>query len=140
MPVLVGLFGILWGFFIHANLRWRFGPLEWLISTPAFHHWHHTLNGPINRNYASTLPWLDWIFGTYYLPKDFPEAYGIEARLPESLLGQLAYPWLAQPAVARLGGGRRGNSGDRVSHEFERRPGHERQDGGSSIVVHRGTW
>ena len=33
-----------WGFFIHANVRWRFGPLEWLVSTPAFHLWHHTLD------------------------------------------------------------------------------------------------
>ncbi|MEJ2794228.1 hypothetical protein WAE56_12505 [Iodobacter sp. LRB] len=22
-------------------MRWRFGPLEWLIATPAFRHWHH---------------------------------------------------------------------------------------------------
>ena len=69
VPVLVTLIGTVWGFFIHANLRWRFGPLEWLISTPAFHHWHHTRTGPINRNYASTLPWLDWIFGTHHLPQ-----------------------------------------------------------------------
>ncbi len=103
VPVLVTLFGTLWGFFIHANLRWRFGPLEWLITTPAFHHWHHTLTGPINRNYASTLPWLDWIFGTHYLPRDeWPAAYGIEAKLPDSLAGQLAYPLRAEPAVLEL--------------------------------------
>jgi sterol desaturase/sphingolipid hydroxylase (fatty acid hydroxylase superfamily) len=97
VPVLVALIGIVWGFFIHANLRWRFGPLEWLISTPAFHHWHHTLKGPINRNYASTLPWLDWIFRTHYLPSDaWPEAYGIKAEMPESLVEQLAYPLFTQ--------------------------------------------
>ncbi len=85
--------GLIWGFFIHANVRWRFGPLEWLVSTPAFHHWHHTRTGPINRNYSSTLPWLDRIFGTHYLPADrLPEAYGIRAKMPDSLLGQLAYP------------------------------------------------
>lgn len=101
VPVLVALIGILWGFFIHANLRWRFGPLEWLISTPAFHHWHHTLDGPINRNYASTLPWLDRLFRTHYLPSDaWPEAYGIKAEMPESLVDQLAYPFFAPPAAA----------------------------------------
>jgi sterol desaturase/sphingolipid hydroxylase (fatty acid hydroxylase superfamily) len=78
VPVVVTLISTVWGFFIHANLRWRFGPLEWLISTPAFHHWHHTKTGPINRNYASTLPWLDRIFGTYYLPKEWPDCYGID--------------------------------------------------------------
>jgi sterol desaturase/sphingolipid hydroxylase (fatty acid hydroxylase superfamily) len=35
-PVLLLLIGTVWGFFIHANLRWRFGPLEWLVATPAF--------------------------------------------------------------------------------------------------------
>ena len=79
VPVLVTLIGMVWGFFIHANLRWRFGPLEWLISTPAFHHWHHTRTGPINRNYSSTLPWLDWIFGTH-LPAPQRMAGGVRHR------------------------------------------------------------
>jgi sterol desaturase/sphingolipid hydroxylase (fatty acid hydroxylase superfamily) len=83
----------MWGFLIHANLRWRLGPLEWLISTPAFHHWHHTLAEPRDRNFASMLPILDWVFGTHYLPrKQWPSAYGIEAKLPGSLAGQLMYP------------------------------------------------
>ena len=97
MPVIVTLISTVWGFFIHANLRWRFGPLEWFISTPAFHHWHHTKTGPINRNYASTLPWLDWIFGTHYLPKEWPDSYGIDSEMPESLIGQLAYPLNPNP-------------------------------------------
>ncbi len=98
VPMVVTLIGTVWGFFIHANLRWRLGPLEYLISTPVFHHWHHTRSGPINRNYSSTLPWLDRLFGTYYLPRnEWPEAYGIEAKLPDSLAGQLAYPLLTGP-------------------------------------------
>jgi sterol desaturase/sphingolipid hydroxylase (fatty acid hydroxylase superfamily) len=98
VAVLVTLIGTVWGFFIHANLRWRFGPLEWVVSTPAFHHWHHTKTGPLNRNYASTLPWLDRIFGTHYLPReDWPESYGIKAKLPDTLTGQLAYPLRAKP-------------------------------------------
>jgi sterol desaturase/sphingolipid hydroxylase (fatty acid hydroxylase superfamily) len=92
VPVIATLITTTWGFFIHANLRFRFGPLEWLISTPAFHHWHHTLSGPINRNYASTLPWLDRIFGTHYLPKEWPTAYGTTEKLPDSLTDQLFYP------------------------------------------------
>jgi sterol desaturase/sphingolipid hydroxylase (fatty acid hydroxylase superfamily) len=93
VPVVVALTGRVWGFFIHANLRWRLGPLEWLVTTPAFHHWHHTLTEPTNRNYASTLPWLDRMFGTHYLPREGrPTAYGIDARLPNSLARQLMYP------------------------------------------------
>jgi sterol desaturase/sphingolipid hydroxylase (fatty acid hydroxylase superfamily) len=100
VPIIVTLIALAWGFFIHANLRWRFGPLEWIVSTPAFHHWHHTKTGPINRNYASTLPWLDWVFGTHYLPRNaWPAAYGIEAEMPASLVEQLAYPLFTQPSV-----------------------------------------
>ncbi|MRW91601.1 sterol desaturase family protein [Duganella sp. FT80W] len=77
-PALLLLLGTLWGFFIHANLRWRLGPLEWLIATPAFHHWHHSRRDHINRNYASTLPVLDRVFGTHYLPRHWPTTYGID--------------------------------------------------------------
>ncbi len=93
VAILVSLIGTVWGFFIHANLRWRFGPLEWLVSTPAFHHWHHTKTGPLNKNYSSTLPWLDRIFGTHHLPRTaWPTAYGIKARIPGTLTEQLVYP------------------------------------------------
>ena len=88
----------MWGFFIHANVRWRLGPLEWLIATPAFHHWHHTLGGQRDRNYAPMLPWIDRIFGTYHLPRNqWPSAYGIEAELPATLGRQMLYPLGAQP-------------------------------------------
>src|SRR5206468_3639184 len=92
VPVVVSLVGTAWGFFIHGNLRCRFGPLEWLVSTPAFHHWHHTRTGPINRNYASTLPLLDWVFGSLYLPRDWPKDYGIQAPTPGALVYQLVHP------------------------------------------------
>jgi sterol desaturase/sphingolipid hydroxylase (fatty acid hydroxylase superfamily) len=89
----------LWGFWIHANIRWRFGPLEWVISTPCFHHWHHTLTEPRDRNFASMLPVMDRIFGTHYLPKkQWPRAYGIDNGLPGSLAAQLTFP-LWRPAL-----------------------------------------
>lgn len=98
----------MWGFWIHANIRWRLGPVEWLISTPPFHHWHHNLAEPQNRNFASMLPCLDWIFGTHYLPRsEWPPAYGIAAKLPGSLVGQLLHPLL--PPV------RQGNSFEPVA-------------------------
>ncbi len=93
----------MWGFLIHANVRWRLGPLEWLIATPAFHHWHHTLGEQRDRNYAPMLPWIDRIFGTYHLPqKQWPAAYGIEAKLPASLAGQLVYPLRPLPPQVSL--------------------------------------
>ena len=98
VPVLIVLVATMWGFFIHSNLRWRLGPLEWVIATPGFHHWHHTLGEQRDRNYASMLPLMDRIFGTHHLPrKQWPSAYGIEATLPDSLGRQLIYPLRPPP-------------------------------------------
>ena len=92
----------IWAFFIHANLRWRFGWLEYLLVTPAFHHWHHTRREPLDRNFATVLPWVDWIFGTMHLPRrEWPAEYGISEPMPTSLGAQLIYPLrmrAAQPA------------------------------------------
>ncbi|MGP8246000.1 MAG: sterol desaturase family protein [Bryobacteraceae bacterium] len=92
-PLLVILTGTIWGFFIHSNLNWRLGPLEWLISTPAFHHWHHTYEEPLNKNYSPMLPWMDRLFGTYHVPKaQWPPRYGTEAPVPSGLAAQLIQP------------------------------------------------
>jgi sterol desaturase/sphingolipid hydroxylase (fatty acid hydroxylase superfamily) len=95
VPVVVTILGTIWGFFIHSNLNWRFGWLEWLVSSPAFHHWHHTL-GPehVNQNYAPMLPLVDRLFGTYYLPRDqWPPAYGTDTPIPLDMSGQLLEPF-----------------------------------------------
>ena len=99
IPLVVLLFGVSWGFFVHANLRWRFGPLEWFISTPAFHHWHHTNDGPTyaNKNYAPMLPWIDRLFGTLYLPRNTQsKTFGIDEPVAPGLLGQLIAPFLGE--------------------------------------------
>jgi sterol desaturase/sphingolipid hydroxylase (fatty acid hydroxylase superfamily) len=97
VPLLYAVVGTVWSFVIHANVRWRFGRLEWLVSTPAFHHWHHTKDGPefINKNYAAIFPWVDKLFGTFYLPKNqWPTKYGIDAPMAPGLAGQLLQPFL----------------------------------------------
>jgi sterol desaturase/sphingolipid hydroxylase (fatty acid hydroxylase superfamily) len=92
VPALILYIGSLWGFFVHANLRWRFGPLEQLIATPAFHHWHHTRRDHKDHNYAPMLPWVDRLFGTFYLPKEWPAEYGIPEPMPAHLGDQLFEP------------------------------------------------
>jgi sterol desaturase/sphingolipid hydroxylase (fatty acid hydroxylase superfamily) len=97
VPLLIMLVATLWGFFIHANLRWRFGWLGLLISTPAFHHWHHTNDEHVDKNYASMLPFLDKLFGTWYMPKKlWPQKYGIDTPLASGLAMQLLQPLLPQ--------------------------------------------
>lgn len=79
VPALVLVVGAAWGFLVHANVRWRFGLLEHLVASPAFHHWHHVKDGPVNRNFSSMLPWLDRVFGTFHLPVgQWPDSYGIK--------------------------------------------------------------
>ena len=100
VPVLVTLAGTLWGFFIHANVTWRLGWLEWFVSSPAFHHWHHTNDTRIG-NYAPMLPWVDKVFGTFYLPKrEWPGKYGIDAPTPSGFVNQLLQPLLLQEPQA----------------------------------------
>lgn len=95
LPVLYTLIGTVWSFVIHGNISWRFGLLEKLIATPAFHHWHHANDGEryINKNYATILPGLDKLFGTFYLPKHrLPKQYGIDLPIATDFVGQLIQP------------------------------------------------
>jgi len=95
--------GTAWGFFIHANLNWRFGWLERLVSTPAFHHWHHTRADHVDRNFASLLPGLDLAFGTYYLPRRLPAEYGVRDPIASDMASQLIEPF-GPPRAARQAG------------------------------------
>jgi sterol desaturase/sphingolipid hydroxylase (fatty acid hydroxylase superfamily) len=81
---------------LHANVRWDFGPLRYLVASPAFHHWHHTTEAEgLDTNFAGLFPFVDLLFGTFHLPRDRqPSAYGLlDDDLPRGLLGQLAYPF-----------------------------------------------
>jgi lathosterol oxidase len=83
---------------IHANVRWRFGPLGLVLATPRFHHWHHAV-APVDVNFAVHLPVIDRLFGTHYLPGDrWPAEYGLAgAPVPPGYLAQLAYPFGRRP-------------------------------------------
>jgi len=101
----VTIFGAIWTFFIHANLRIRLGPLEWLISSPAFHHWHHTRDDHRDRNFSFVFPVIDRLFGTAWLPQEWPSAYGVNGKISSTLSGQffdpLDPPGNVQPASSQ---------------------------------------
>jgi lathosterol oxidase len=80
--------------FIHANVRFDLGPLDWLVATPRFHHWHHAAH-PVDKNFAVHLPWIDQLFGTAYLPdRQWPDVYGIDGQpVPEGYWHQLVWPF-----------------------------------------------
>lgn len=97
--VLLAPFTAAYAVLLHANLRWHFGPLSFLLTSPIYHRWHHTsaMEGR-NRNFAGFLPVWDIVFGTYYLPKGrHPAEFGIDETMPRGFLAQLTYPlrcWL----------------------------------------------
>ena len=52
------------------------------------------------------LPVMDRVFGTFYLPREWPAAYGTDTPVPTGLMGQLLEPFApspkARPAQAEM--------------------------------------
>ena len=90
-------FVYLFSTFVHANWRRDFSPLQGIVVTPRFHHWHHGIEREaIDVNFAVHFPLLDRMFGTYYLPDDgrWPGGYGIAKHpVPRGYLRQFLYPF-----------------------------------------------
>ena len=71
--------------FIHANVRFEWPWLRWILATPRFHHWHHAAEPEaVDTNFAVHLPVLDLLFGTAHLPDRWPSAYGLAHGAPAS--------------------------------------------------------
>jgi lathosterol oxidase len=96
-------------FFVNIHATWahcNFGPtVKWLepfLIQPRFHHWHHTSQKEaIDKNFAIHFPWIDKLFGTYYLPKDkWPDAYGLHnEEMPPGFWRQTFYPLTRRKAA-----------------------------------------
>lgn len=85
---------------IHANTNIKFGFLKYIITTPQYHHWHHCEDEEhYGNNFAVVFPFIDMVFGTYYLPKDkWPKGTGLtETSFPKGFLRQTIYPFLHNP-------------------------------------------
>jgi len=81
---------------VHANLNWTYGPFRYVLASPVFHRWHHTLlDEGGNKNFAPTFPFLDVMFGTFYMPKGVqPVNFGApHDAVPDHFIGQLIYPF-----------------------------------------------
>ena len=87
--------------FVHSNLRFKFGPLRYLLASPEFHHWHHAREFEArDKNFAGQLPFLDALFGTLHMPKGkMPVKYGTDQPLPRRYVAQLLYPIIGQRAL-----------------------------------------
>ena len=85
----------LWAITLHMNLRWRLRPLDGIVGTTEYHHWHHSSEPAArDKNFAGLLPVIDRIFGTYYLPTDRrPERYGLDVPAPQTWFAHMAMPF-----------------------------------------------
>lgn len=101
--VAIAVFAVLYqwqSFFIHSNVRIKFGPLRYVLASPEFHHWHHSGDDEArDKNFAGQLPFLDALFGTLHMPKGrMPEKYGTDRPLPRRYVAQLLYPFIGERA------------------------------------------
>jgi sterol desaturase/sphingolipid hydroxylase (fatty acid hydroxylase superfamily) len=64
--------------FLHANVRWRLLPLQWVLATPLFHRVHHSADPrDYDSNFAGTFAFVDLLFGTHRRASGFPAAVGL---------------------------------------------------------------
>jgi lathosterol oxidase len=85
---------------IHANTRINFGFLKYIITTPQYHHWHHCEEPEhYGNNFAVVFPFIDKIFGTYYLPGNaWPKGTGlVDASFPKGFIKQTIFPFTKNP-------------------------------------------
>jgi len=90
------------GFFQHSNIELRFGWLNYIISSPQLHRWHHSKRPQeSNTNYGNNLIVWDILFGSYFLPKNREiDDLGLQvADYPQDFTRQLKAPF-AQEASA----------------------------------------
>jgi sterol desaturase/sphingolipid hydroxylase (fatty acid hydroxylase superfamily) len=94
--VFLGPFTVAHSAFVHANLNWTLGPFRTVLAGPVFHRWHHTAaDRGGEKNFASTFPILDVLFGTFYMPeRALPDRYGVaDQGFPPSFGEQMLYPF-----------------------------------------------
>lgn len=64
----------LWHTVVHANVKLDFGPLSWLLNSPAYHRRHHSSDpAHFNSNFSALFPIFDVICGAYHRPDGYPQ-------------------------------------------------------------------
>lgn len=110
-PVLITAYVCL-GTLTHTNVRWSFGPVGWVVVSPAYHRLHHRVDGPSGVNLGIVLTIWDVMAGRARFPdladpvcrtglSGRPlavEQQCARARPLSVLAGQLVEPFTSAPA------------------------------------------
>jgi sterol desaturase/sphingolipid hydroxylase (fatty acid hydroxylase superfamily) len=88
---------MLWGYFIHMNLRLNLGPLTRLMAGPQLHRIHHSrLPEHQDKNFAAFFPVFDILFGSYWHPerKEYPRTGLISGQNMNNLVDANFAPFI----------------------------------------------
>ena len=94
-----------YGFFIHADLPWRYGEWNILFVSPAMHRWHHSADEvAYGSNFATVFALWDRAFGTYYVPGPCDSPLGVVTdEIEPTLWSQLSYAFRPRAYEKLLG-------------------------------------
>ncbi len=139
-----GLVRHYYGYFIHAELPWTYGPLGRVFVSPAMHRWHHA-NDPLyyQANFATVFALFDRVFGTWRVPGRCDAPLGVSDAIRPTLTGQFGY--MFEPRAYRaLREGRAGlfrwrgaSEGAAVEPEDLKRRGEEEAEGKFALGAER---
>lgn len=90
------------GFFQHSNCSVRLGPLNYIVSGPELHRWHHSQRAvESDTNFGNNLIIWDLLFGTRFLPADREVGpLGLHNKAyPLDFLAQLKSPFVNNPGA-----------------------------------------
>jgi sterol desaturase/sphingolipid hydroxylase (fatty acid hydroxylase superfamily) len=78
VALMKGVLDAVWGMYIHSNLDVRAGRWQYIFNGPEMHRWHHSDSvDRLSVNFSTKIAIWDWLFGTAYLPRAKPPAYGL---------------------------------------------------------------
>jgi len=138
LPAYAVLVGItvkhFYGAFIHADLPWTFGPLKYVLVSPAMHRWHHARDrAAYNTNYATVFALFDIAFGTFRVPGVCEVSLGVPELMGRGFIGQMVHPlkpssysvlfsrWIGRQdgVLVDLGGAEEGNVSAQMSRLYD---------------------
>lgn len=101
--LVAGLFVAAQGYFVHANVDVRIGPLNHLLASPEQHRLHHSTDLSEAGHYGSDLACWDHLFGSFtWRPGREPTAVGLHdpTSFPATgeILAALLHPWRRRSA------------------------------------------
>lgn len=87
------------------NIKETFPWWAYLIATPNFHAWHHTVHCRYDANLADVFPIWDVLFGTFEKPRgssrDWQFGLNDSEQLPQSVIGQLLAPFQKENPISQ---------------------------------------